>query len=242
MKIGRLRCPPSLALERVEMEELLDRGAGSARDVADNLAEMQRINDLLGGTRALTRHLYPRLEQHAHPLTLLDLGTGGGGLPARVAAWARRHRRLVNILAVDWSARNLAAAGPRLRSYPEILPIRADALHLPLPPGAADYVISTLFLHHFPPEQVVQLLRRAFQTARRGIIMSDLVRGHFPLAAFQLVAPVFARNYLTYHDGLLSVRRAYTVPELLELARCAGLPDPRVYAHFPWRMTLVVEK
>jgi hypothetical protein len=50
------------------------------------------------------------------------------------------------------------------------------------------------------------------------------------------------RNYLTRHDGALSIRRAYVPDELLAMAREAGLETARVYAHFPWRMTLVAEK
>ena len=41
---------------RVEQEELLDLGQGTSQDVAENLAEMQRINDVLGGTRGAARY------------------------------------------------------------------------------------------------------------------------------------------------------------------------------------------
>jgi len=53
---------------------------------------------------------------------------------------------------------------------------------------------------------------------------------------------VLARHPLTRHDGALSIRRAYTPGELHALALAAGLPQPRVYSHWPWRMTLVVER
>lgn len=74
------------------------------------------------------------------------------------------------------------------------------------------------------------------------MIMCDLVRGWLPLLAFRLVQPVFARHFLTRHDGALSIRRAYTPRELLDLAHAAGLPHARVHTHWPWRMTLVVER
>jgi hypothetical protein len=72
--------------------------------------------------------------------------------------------------------------------------------------------------------------------------MSDLVRGYLPLVAFHSIAPLLARNALTRHDGALSIRRAYTPDELAHMARQAGIENARVYAYFPWRMTLVVEK
>jgi hypothetical protein len=105
-----------------------------------------------------------------------------------------------------------------------------------------DYVLATLFLHHFAPAQAVALLRTAYGLARRALIVSDLVRGRLPLLAFGLVRPVFARHPFTWHDGLLSIRRAYTPAELRDLAAQAGLPQARVHTHWPWRMTLVAER
>ena len=227
---------------RAEAEELLDLGRGNSRDVAENLAEMQRINDMLGGTRALTRHLFPRLRGHNEPVTLLDLGTGGAGLPLALAAWAQQAQLPLRILAVDWSRRNLMASARKARLRPEILLVQADALCLPLKAGQVDYVISSLFMHHLSPEMLVDVLHSSFALARAGVIMSDLVRGWLPYVAFRMIQPVFARNFLTRNDGALSVRRAYTPQEMLLLAQRAGLPDARVYTHFPWRMTLVVEK
>ena len=83
---------------------------------------------------------------------------------------------------------------------------------------------------------------KSYNRSRRGIVMSDLVRSKLPLLAFHLLQPVFARNYLTHHDGRLSIERAYTPHELRSLAQAAGLETARVYSHFPWRMTLVAEK
>jgi hypothetical protein len=227
---------------RVEQEELLDMGQGTAQDAAQNLAEMQRINDFLGGTRALTRHLLPRLLLHNGPVTVLDLGTGGAGLPLALTRWARRLNLPLRVMAVDWSARNLGISARAVRGRPEILLVQADAQRLPLPTGQVDYVISSLFMHHLSPEKLARVLEESFDLARVALIMSDLVRGWLPYLAYQLVQPVFARNYLTRHDGALSIRRAYTPEELNRLAIRAGLPGARVFTHFPWRMTLVVQK
>jgi len=242
MDVLQLRNALDLVGKRIEQEELLDLGQGSSRDVAENLAEMQRINDVLGGTRALTRHLFPRLLLHNGPVTLLDLGTGGGGLPRVLVSWARRLNLPLRVLAVDWSARNLEAAAQQSERWPEIELVRADALCLPLEPGQVDYVISLLFMHHFSPQNLVWMMQEAYEMARVAVIMSDLVRGWLPYLAFKLVRPVFARNNLTRHDGALSVRRAYTPEEINRLVVRAGLLNSSIYTHFPWRMTLVAQK
>jgi len=81
-----------------------------------------------------------------------------------------------------------------------------------------------------------------FQSANKGIIMSDVTRGRLPLVAFKISQPIFARNFLTRHDGMVSIRRAYTPDELLHLAHTAGLSNIHIYKHWGWRMTLIAEK
>jgi len=230
------------APERVERPELLELGYGSHQDVAANLAEMDRINRYLGGLRALTRHVYPRLLAQRGPITLVDLGTGSAMIPVTIARWARRQGLDLRILAVDCAARQVRVARSTVKGYPEVQLLRADAFHAPLRPGQVDYVISSLLLHHLAPSQLVELLRATGERARCGLVMSDLVRGWLPFYAFKLVQPLFARHPLTRYDGALSILRAYMPAELLKLAQAAGLPNPQVFAHWPARMTLVVDK
>jgi len=175
-------------------------------------------------------------------ITIADLGTGSADIPVALACWARTHHRELRIFGVDWAARNLAVASRRVNRTSEVGLLRADAGRLPFTAGSVDFIISSLFLHHLSPQGVVEILQSAFAAARRGIVMSDLVRGWLPLFAFKLVQPVFARNFLTRQDGARSIRRAYTPAELRQLARAAGLPNAKVQAHWPWRMTLVADK
>jgi hypothetical protein len=234
MKSPSLFVPP-----RHDQPELLDLGHGSPADTAMNLAEMWRINRDLGGFRALTHHLYPRLAAIKNPITIADLGSGSADIPLALGRWARTRGLKLHVFALDWADRCLAVARARVNGSSEISLLQADASHLPF--ENVDFIISSLFLHHFSPESVIEILGLAFAHARRGIVMTDLIRGWLPYVAFKLIQPIFARNVLTRHDGALSIRRAYTPAELLELALQSGLPNPRVYTHWPWRMTLVAD-
>jgi SAM-dependent methyltransferase len=226
---------------RVEQSELLDLGHGTLHDVQQNLNEMWRINRWLGGFSSLTRHLYPRLLNHSI-VTIADLGTGSAEALIAISQWGQNHKIDLKLIAMDWAARHLDIARQRINGTSAIQLVRADANRLPFPPNSVDFIISSLFLHHFTPEQMIPLLRSSFAAAQHGIIMNDLVRGWKPYAAFKLVQPVFAHHYLTRHDGALSVRRAYTPDELRELAKSAGLHNVQIYTNFPWRMTLVADK
>lgn len=226
---------------RLDAQELLDLGVGSEDDVAANFADLRRINHFLGGLRALTLHLYPRLLASDSPSTIVDIGTGSGDLLSVINLWALSRNLDLKVWGLDYSARNLSVAS-RATPSPRQHLIHADALHLPFRNGSVDYFISSLLLHHLPLDQVILLLTQSFKSANKGIIMSDLVRGWAPLVAFKVSQPIFARNFLTRGDGATSIRRAYTPAELTHLAQAAGLTNARVYQHPMWRMTLVADK
>ena len=237
-----LRKPHSLFVpSRIDLPELLDMGAGTAQDVEANFADLRRINQYLGGLRALTLHLFPRLRAHEGVATLVDIGTGSGDIPILITQWAERQQIPLKIWGFDLSARNLAVARQNGTKKSDSL-LQADALQMPFRKGIVDYFISSLFLHHLPPGQVKIFLAQTFESASKGIIMSDLTRGWLPLIAFKLSQPMFAHNFLTRYDGLASIRRAYTPSEVYELARAAGLSNIHVYQHWAWRMTLVADK
>lgn len=225
---------------RIDEPELLDQGYGSTEDAQASLSEIATMNRYLGGVQALTGHLYPRLRANAGLTTLADLGTGSAEIPKLIARWGQRHALKLRIIGVDAAFRHLAYA--KTSAGPEIRLVQADANCLPFAPDSLDFIISTLFLHHLSPGQVVALLQSAYGCVRRGLVLSDIVRSRLPLFAFRLIQPLFARNFLTKHDGSLSIRRAYTPSELRHLAEAAGLPNAKVYVHLPWRMTLVVDK
>src|SRR2546421_177882 len=83
----------------------------------------------------------------------------------------------------------LPVAGTRSGNTLAIQLIQADAMQLPLAPKSADYVISSLFLHHFTAPQAIDVLRSAYHAAAHGIIMSDAVRGWAPLVMWKLGEP-----------------------------------------------------
>ncbi|HEX2905965.1 MAG TPA: methyltransferase domain-containing protein [Phototrophicaceae bacterium] len=227
---------------RIDQPELLDLGQGSPGEIQTSLADLGRINRYLGGIEAVTRHLYPRIRTHTGNVSIADIGTGAADLPQNIAQWAKRQPHRPHLIGVDLSAHHLAVARSHTQNFAQINFVQADARELPFQRNSVDYVISSLFIHHLTPEQVVALLRQLFTIARCGLIISDLVRGCLPLWAFKLGQPIFAHSPITRYDGAVSIRRAYTPEEFLALAQAAGLAPVRVYRHWAWRMTLVVDK
>jgi SAM-dependent methyltransferase len=209
---------------------------GLLRDALDDVAA---VNRWLGARRALLRHLPGALPPPTVPARILDVGTGSGDLPLAMAHWAGR-RRAVRITAVDLHPTTLDAARDRTDGHPWIRLARADALRLPFPDGAFHLATLSMTLHHMDGADLVTSLRELGRVARGGaVLVGELERAlpHY-LGAHLLAATLWRRHPITRHDGPLSVRRGFTSRELLELARRAGLRQPRVHRHLLYRLVL----
>ncbi len=240
----RLTVRPLAPLPRSDASELLDGNIDDPAELAENFRDIQRVNRLLGGTSTVLRHLPPLLDAVPadRPATILDLATGAADIPIAIAHWAERHSRPVRIVASDTSDAILDLARNNVAGHPAIELARHDARAVPLPDAGVDVVICSLSLHHFPPDEAVQILREMGRVARVGFILNDLRRSRPGYLAAWIAARVTTRNRLTRNDAPLSVLRAYTPDELAGLLADAGIENARVTTH-PWfRMAAVVQR
>lgn len=130
---------------------------------------------------------------------------------------------------------NLAAA-----QQPKVI---ADAFALPFRTTSFDFVLTSLFLHHFTDEQVVQLLRGFHAVARRALLVCDLERHIAPYLFLRTSRLFFDWDEITVHDGTVSVRAAFEAEELLHLSKQAGLKNVEVQVHRPaFRIGLIARK
>lgn len=237
--IGRFR----VDFPRSERRELMDENIEDVDELAENFRDIQRVNGLLGGTAIILRHLPSLISPRtAHgPVTILDLATGVGDIPVAIVRWAKRRDLAVSIVASDVSPEILDLARAQCAAHPEITVERFDARSVPLPDDHVDIVLCSLSLHHFDPDQAVQVLREMHRLGRHGFILNDLKRGRLGYVAAWIASRLTTRNRLTRNDAPLSVRRAYTTSELRTLLDRAGVPGATITTH-PWfRMAAVAQ-
>ena len=217
---------------------MLDRPAPFA-DLCQSLDDIARFNACFGGSFLTLRHLKRLVVALPtdRPVTVLDVGTGGGDIPRALVRWARRAGRSIRVFALDRDGETLRAAALRMAGYPEITLIRGDALALPVQPRSVDVAISALVLHHLPPAEAAVSLAEMDRAARRGLVANDLFRSRLAHAVVWLTTRFLARNRMSRHDGPMSVRRAYTLREVASLARHADLVDVRVH-RYAWAFRL----
>ena len=225
--------PPQL-----DRPELLDEGAGSLAEVRRSLRDIERINTWLGGAKPVCDATWRLLRQHEiQTATILDVGTGSADILRRLAQAAPRAGLDLNLIGLDLSQRHLHVARETIGGAENIALVGGDAFRLPLADASVDLVLASLFLHHFRPAQIEALLAEFSRVASVGWIINDLVRAYIPLWFFRLTRPVFARSYLTRHDGEASIRRGYTPTEMARIVK--GIEGAHVQSHFPYRMSVV---
>ena len=194
------------------------------------------VNHRWGASRALERHLRARiLALGNRPVTILDVGAGSGEVASRLESALRRSGGRVRVTALDLQWRHLRAG----RAFSETPPasVAADAFRLPFASGAFDLAVSTLFFHHFSPEENRELVRELSRVARHGFAFLDLRRHRLPELFVSIAGRLVFRAEISVEDGAASVRQAYTPQEALRIAESAA-PGSRARRVFPFRWLL----
>jgi SAM-dependent methyltransferase len=228
-----------LVQPRRPSREWLDDPSLPLSDVKHNLADLRAVNAHWGGTGALERHVVDRLAgltSPGRPARILDVGAGSGHVAGRLAAALRERGLRAGVVALDLQWRHLRT-GRAMPGAADEPAVSADAFRLPFADGAFDLAVSTLFFHHFSPEENRRILSEMHRVARHGLALLDLRRHRAPAIFVSLAGPAIWRSPVTVHDGLASVNQAYTVDEALAIATDA-VPRPRARRVFPFRWLL----
>lgn len=226
--------------ERSYELEHLDKGDYTPEEYEGCLVELRRINKWLGDARALTATLVPQVESDgSREFSLLDVGAGSGEL-LRVAARAARARgwRSTRLVGLELNERSARAILEESREFAEVGAVCGDAFHLPFADDSFDYVICSLFTHHFRDEGVVAILGEFGRVARRRLFVIDLHRHALAYFLYTTVGRLFLHNRLIREDGALSIRRGFRAHELRRLAEASGLTHVEVRRRFPFRLVL----
>ncbi len=219
--------------------EHIDTGNYTAAEYESCIGELQIVNRWMGDAHSLRATLFPEIEAHSlNEFSILDVGAGSGELLRVTAGWARQTNRRVIAVGLELNERSAKSINEESERFDEISSVRGNALELPFADSQFDYVICSLFTHHFLDEQVVQILREMSRVARRRIFVIDLHRHPIAYFLYTTLGKIVLHNRLLRHDGALSILRSFKTYELLELGKQAGLRELSVERRFPYRLVL----
>ena len=200
--------------------ELMDRPDATPAELEAALTSLRGLNRWFGSYRLIMRFVR-RWMRRGDRLRIADLATGSADIPRLVIEHARSIGARVDIDAVDFQPTTIETARRLSSANPEITCHCQDVLKFG-GAGAYDIVLCSLALHHFSDSDAVQLLRRCRELSRRYVLVTDLRRGWLASLGVDLLTLLIFRDPMTRSDARVSAQRAFTLPELRELARRAG--------------------
>jgi 2-polyprenyl-3-methyl-5-hydroxy-6-metoxy-1,4-benzoquinol methylase len=176
-------------------------------------------------------------------ISILDVGSGGGGMLRKISKWAQRRGREVHLTGIDlnpWSKKSAESFTPR------DMPIQYETCDIfSLDPARrADFIISSIFTHHLSDSEVVKFLQWMDRHATRGWFINDLHRHPLPFYFVRYAMHLLRAGPLVANDGPISVARAFTAADWRRLIAKAGIPAERVQINwfFPFRYCVAGQK
>lgn len=220
--------------------ELMDQPGLSAGEHGRALAGLGRINWWSRSDAIVWPAVLESARRRAgKPLQILDIASGGGDVALSIAARAKRAGIPVEIDGCDISpfAISYATQQAAARGLEQVRFFECDVLTQSLD-KQYDVVMCSLFLHHLDEEPAQQLLKIMAESSRELILVNDLRRSRAGYCLAWTACRLLTRSPVVHTDGPLSVAGAFTVNEITELARQAGLSGFQITRHWPQRWLL----
>jgi SAM-dependent methyltransferase len=221
-----------------ELPEWMDEPC-SYEDFRDCLRDLEQVNRIVRTYPPTLRWLRQFAGGKNSPLHIVDVGSGGGDMLRRIERWARNNKIAVKLTGIDLNPYAARAAHEFGSRFSEIEWITGDAFSYE-PESQIDVVISSLFTHHLPDEEIVRFLEWMEHVAARGWFINDLHRERIPYYGFRALAWLMRWHRFVRHDGPVSIRRSFSQDDWQKCTAAAGLHPTDVSIDAVWPARLCV--
>lgn len=200
-----------------EHPEWMDLPGLNPDDLAEDLLNLEKINRHFGGHDATRFILGHSATERRKIRTVLDCACGAGDLTKLLALSLPESR----VTAIDLHGQTLSYARQKNSAVPVDWQ-QADIKKLPFADHSFDLVTCQLALHHFSESEAVLILRELKRVSKGCVFVTDLIRSRLGYFGIWILVHAWLRHPMTRHDALLSVRRAFTRPEMENMAEKAA--------------------
>jgi 2-polyprenyl-3-methyl-5-hydroxy-6-metoxy-1,4-benzoquinol methylase len=193
--------------------EVMDDPHCDPERLAATLRRFDVVNRLWSGWAGVYRaRLRPFLASLERPARVLDLGSGGGDLVARLARMAEGDGLHVRWVGADPDERALEVARERASSRIEFRATDASSLHAA--GERFDAVLSNHVLHHLGADELRGFADESLALSDGIVLHSDIRRSRLAYGLYAVAITPFAPGTFLRTDGLRSIRRSYRTGEL----------------------------
>lgn len=226
---------------RETQAEQLDDLTLSGQTLQRTLRELATINRWFGNYRCIRGGIRQFIHKHmASPITIVDLGCGGGDTLIMLAAWLQKQNVQARLIGIDGNQNSLDFAQSQSGDFPNISWQQADILAQTFVVPACDLVISTHFLYHMEEEDLIDFLHGQRPSIRLGWVVSELTRVQMAVVGFQILSRIWGFSKMTREDGILAVRRALTQKEWQTLLSASDHDEFQVNRTWIFRLQLLI--
>ncbi|MCA9117129.1 MAG: methyltransferase domain-containing protein [Planctomycetaceae bacterium] len=222
--------------ERIREEEVMDSPDLDVRLHHQALAALRRVNLWSGiGSRLAGTLADVAKQRELRRLRVLDLASGGGdvsrsmrrrGVAVELHGWDRSET------AVDYAAAQAKRQGMTGAKF-AVHDVLADPIE-----ETFDAVVCTLFLHHLEYSEAIRLLQKMRAAAKQAVLVDDLLRTRTGFWLARAGTRLLTLSPVVHTNGPMSVRAAFSLDEIHQLADRAELAGATICTHWPSRFLL----
>jgi 2-polyprenyl-3-methyl-5-hydroxy-6-metoxy-1,4-benzoquinol methylase len=208
---------------RSRKKEILDDFELQGNDLAQNLRELQIVNSNLGGYSVVKEGIEQIIEKDSLKgrIRVADIGCGGGDTLRELAKWSLKKGFSLELTGIDANKSAVNFAEDQSRDYPEISFKQLNIFSEEFKVLDYDIIMFNLFVHHFEEGQIIAFLK-VCRDKKAVVLINDLQRSALAYTLFRLSSKVFNFSKISRHDGMLSIRKAFTRKDLRELLIASG--------------------
>jgi hypothetical protein len=204
---------------RTNVEEIMDDFSIDGALLQDTLDKLATINKWLGGNVSTINGIKKLLKDQPKEknIKIIDLGCGGGDILRDIAKFGQKGGYNFELIGIDANKNATDYATLLSSNHSNIRFVHCDVFSEEFKLMEYDIVITTLFLHHFKENQLLDLMDYLLTKSNIGLVVNDLHRHRLAYYLFKFIT-IPIKNKMITEDGLTSVLRGFKRRELVALS------------------------
>ena len=207
--------------QNLNEEEFLDNLNVKGKNLKKTLDSLALINKYFGNIHSLSRTVCDLTRnKFTNSFTIVDLGCGKGDCLEAIRKRLYKEDIQAQLLGIDGNSETIKYAQS---CYPNLAFVRDDILAKEFIPPHCDIIISSHFIYHFDEHHLLVFLEKLKTHKVKHVVFSELYRSSISYFLFKMVSPILPINRIARKDGLIAIRRAYSMNEFKAVLKTANV-------------------